>query len=103
MQIEEKGKRYIGVIYPGTTATELFQADEKTKNSALDIIAMPARKMAKKIARKILRKKKRAVLGWDAKLMNFTAKLASVKGIFLICGVMKLSHSKVFTDVFDYE
>ena len=100
LQMEEKGRRYVGAIYPGTTATELFRGDANTKNSALDIIAMPAEKMAKKIARKIVRKKKRAVLGWDAKLMNLTAKIAPVKGLALICRVMRVSKSKVFTEVF---
>ncbi len=102
LMMEEKGKKYIGIVYPGTTATELFRNDEHTKNSALDRIAMPAEKMAKKIARKIRKKKKRAVVGWDAKLMNITAKLAPVKGPSLICGVMKKSKSKVFSEVFDY-
>lgn len=103
LQMEEKGKKYIGIIYPGTTATELFRNDEHTRNSALDRIAMPAEKMAKKIAGVILKKKKRAVLGWDAKAMNFTAKLMPVKGLFLIRGVMKASKSKVFTEVFKDE
>ncbi|MBQ7924532.1 MAG: SDR family NAD(P)-dependent oxidoreductase [Clostridia bacterium] len=101
LQMEEKGKKYIGIIYPGTTATELFRDDEHTKNSALDKIAMPADKMAKKIAKKILKKRKRAVVGWDAKLMYWTAKIMPVKGPALIAGVMKISKSKVFTDVFD--
>ena len=102
LAMEEKGKKYIGLICPGTTATDLFNGDTHTKDSALHLIAMPARKMAKKIAKKILKKKRRAVLGWDAKLMNLTAKIMPVKGLFLIRGVMKASKSKVFTDVFDY-
>lgn len=100
LQMEEKGKKYIGIVYPGTTATELFREDSQTKNSALDYIAMPADKMAKKIARKIWKKKKRAVVGWDAKLMNWTAKIMPVKGLFLIRAVMKISKSKVFKNVF---
>ena len=103
LAMEEKGKLHVGIIYPGTTATELFSSDENTKNSALDIVAMPARKMAKKIARKIYRRKRRAVLGWDAKLMNLTAKCMPVSGLFLIRGVMKLSRSKVFKNVFKDE
>ncbi len=103
LQMEEKGKMYVGLICPGTTATELFDRDENTKNSALDIIAMPAEKMAKKIARKIVKRKKRAVLGWDAKLMNWTAKLAPNKGLALISWVMKTSKSKVFKEVYTYE
>lgn len=100
LQMEEKGKKYIGILYPGTTKTELFRNDKNTENSALDIIAMPADKMARKIARKILKKRKRAVVGWDAKLMNITAKIAPVKGLAIIRWVMKKSGSKVFFEVF---
>lgn len=100
LQMEEKGKKYIGIVYPGTTATELFRSDENTKNSALDIVAMPADKMAKKIARRIVRKRKRNIVGWDAKLMNLTAKCMPVVGLSLIRGVMKASKSKVFKNVF---
>ncbi len=103
LQLEEKGKKYVGIIYPGTTATELFRNDENTKDSALDKIAMPSSKMAKKIVGKILRKRKRAVVGWDAKLMNWTAKLFPVLGLSVIAGVMKISKSKVFTEVFKEE
>lgn len=103
LQLEEKGKKYIGLICPGTTETALFDGDENTKNSALHIIATPVEKMAKKISKKILRKRKRAVLGWDAKLMAFTAWLMPVKGLFAIRGVMKCSKSKVFKNVFDYK
>ncbi len=98
--LDELGKKYIGIIYPGTTATDLFAADENTKNSALDVIAMPAEKMARKIAKKILKKRKRAVVGWDAKLMNLTAKLMPVTGLRIIRWVMKKSGSKVFVNVF---
>lgn len=103
LALEEKGKKYIGLMCPGTTATDLFRADANTKNSALDILAMPAAKMAKKMARKILKKRRRAVLGWDAKLMNVTTKIMPIKGLFLIRWVMKISKSKVFTNVFDEE
>ncbi len=101
LQMEEKGKKYVGVIYPGTTKSELFREDENTKNGALDKIAMPTHKMSAKIAKTILQKKKRAVLGWDAKLMNITAKIAPVKGLFLIRKAMECSRSKVFSRVFD--
>ncbi len=99
LMIEQKG-RYVGIMYPGTTKTELFRNDEQTENSALDKIAMPAERMAKKIAKKIYKRRKRAVLGWDAKLMCFTAKIMPVKGIFLIRNVMQKSKSKVFKNVF---
>lgn len=101
LQMEQKGKSYVGLIYPGTVATELFDKDENTKDSALDLVAMKPQKMAKKIARKIIRRKKRAVLGWDAKIMTLLAKIAPVKGTALIAWIMKISGSKVFSNVFD--
>ena len=97
----DKKNNYVGIMYPGTTKTELFRNDEQTKNSALDKMAMSAPKMAKKILQKIRKRKKRAVIGWDAKLMHFVAKIAPVKGLFLIRYVMKKSNSKVFKNVFD--
>lgn len=100
LQLEEKGKKYVGIVYPGTTATDLFRNDEHVQGSALDMIAMPAEKMAKKIARAILKKKKRAVLGWDAKFMNICAKIAPVKGLAFIRWVLKTSKTKVYADVF---
>lgn len=102
LQMEEQN-RYVGIIYPGTTKTDLFRNDENTENSALDIVAIPASKMAKKIAKSILKKKKRAVLGWDAKAMNLVAKIAPVKGLALIAWVMRISKSKVFKNVFQEE
>lgn len=103
LQLEEKGGKYIAVFYPGTTATELFRSDEKAQNSAMDLIAMPAEKMAKKIAGKILKKKSRAVIGWDAKLMNWLIKIAPLRGSLLIRWVMKSSRSKVFSRIFECE
>ena len=98
--MEERGKRYVGIFFPGTTATDLFRNDENTKNSALHLVAMPAEKMAKKIAKRIVKKRKRSIVGWDAKLMNLTAKLMPVLGLRIICWVMKSSRSKVFSQVF---
>ena len=101
MQLEEKGKKYIGAIYPGTTATDLFRDDENVKNSAMGLIAMPADKMARKIAKRILKRKKRSVIGLDAKFMSFTARLLPVKGPAFIRWIMKISKSKAFTNVFE--
>ncbi len=103
LQLEEKGKRYVGVIYPGTTATDLFRGDENVRNSAMGKIASSPKKMAKKMAKRIYRRKKRSVLGWDAKFMCFAAKLMPVKGPAIIRKVMKLSKSVAFKNIFDEE
>ena len=99
--LEEKGKKYIGIVYPGTTATDLFRDDPNVQNSAMGIIAMPASKMAKKITRRILKRKKRSVIGLDARFMSFTAKCMPVKGPSFIRWIMKISKSKAFTNVFE--
>lgn len=101
LQLEEKGKKYIGIIYPGTTATDLFREDTNVQNSAMAMIAMPADKMARKIAKRILKRKKRSVLGFDAKFMSFTARYFPVKGPAFIRWVMKISKSKAFDNVFE--
>ena len=100
LMLEEKG-RYVGLIFPGTTATDLFRGDKKTENSGLQIIATSPQKMAKKIVKRIVKRRKRSIIGWDAKAMNLTAKLAPVWGLRLICWVMRISKSKVFEDVFE--
>ncbi len=101
LQLEERGKKYVGIVYPGTTATDLFREDENVQGSAMQKIAMPSEKMAKKIAKRIYRRKKRSVVGWDAKFMCFAAKCMPVKGPALIRWVMKISKSKAFDNVFD--
>ena len=101
LQLEEKGKKYIGAIYPGTTATDLFRDDENVQNSAMGMIAMPADKMARKIVKRILKRKKRSVLGLDAKFMSFTARFMPVKGPAFIRWIMKISKSKAFINVFE--
>ena len=101
LQLEEKGKKYVGIVYPGTTATDLFRDDANVQNSAMGMIAMPAKKMAKKIAKRILKRKKRSVLGFDAKFMSLTARFMPIKGPAFICWTMKISKSKAFANVFD--
>ncbi len=103
LAMENKGKYYIGVMYPGTTATDLFKGDKNTEGSILYKVATQSNKMAKKIVKALVRRKKRAVLGADAKMMNWTAKIAPVKGLGLIAWVMKISKSKVFSNVFERE
>ena len=49
----------------------------------------------------ILRRKKYAVLGLDAKLMNFVATVAPVKGTRMIRNIMKKFGAAYFNGVFD--
>ncbi len=99
----EHGKRvYVGVVCPGTTATGLFQENETlTKSGLIEKLATKPQTMAKKIVKVALRRKKYAVLGVDAKLMNFVATVSPVKGIRLIRNVMKKFGAAYFNEVFD--
>ena len=101
--LDLKGKIKVGVICPGTTATDLFKKDEQTEGSALYIIAMSTEKMSKKIARRLRFRKRRSAVGWDSKIMGFLARLMPVKGPFAVRKVMKISKSKVFKNVFKEE
>ena len=98
----EYGKdTYIGIMFPGTTATSLFKGNKELSNSGLlERFATSPKKMASWIIKKILRKKKRAVLGVDAKAMNFLAKLAPVGGPKLIRSILKKFGAKYFGSVF---
>ena len=100
LALEYRGKAYVGIFFPGTTDTELFRNDEQTKDSILQKFAISPEKMAKKIAKRLYRKRRRAVIGADAKAMAFLAWLMPVKGPVLISFVMKKSGSKVFKNVF---
>ena len=103
LQLEEGERLHVGIIFPGTAKTELFRNEENMEGSLLDSFAITAEKMGAKIGTAIYQRKQRAVLGFDADLMNLTAKFAPVKGLALIRWVMKTSKAKVFKNVFDYE
>lgn len=101
----EYGKAvYVGVVYPGTTATQLFKQNEYLTNSGLlEKLATKPQEMAKRIAKTALRRKKRAVLGIDARLMNFLATVAPVKGVRLVRNVMKKFGANYFNGIFNEE
>jgi short-subunit dehydrogenase len=48
LALENKGKYYIGIVYPGTTATDLFRDDKNTDGSILYKVATSPERMAKK-------------------------------------------------------
>ena len=100
LALEYRGRAYVGIFFPGATNTDLFMNDQQTKDSVLQKFATSPQKMAKKVAKKLYRKRRRAVIGADAKGMAFLTWLMPVKGPALISFVMKKSGSKVFKNVF---
>lgn len=100
LALEYRKRAYVGVFFPGATNTELFRNDAQTKDSVLQKFAISSKKMARKIARRIYRRRRRAVIGFDARAMAFLARIMPVRGPALIAWVMKKSRSKVFKNVF---
>lgn len=103
LQLEERDRLHVGVIFPGMTKTELFRDEKNMENSILDAFSVSAEKMGNSIARAIYQRKYHAVIGLDANLMNTVAKVAPANGLALVRWVMKTSKNKVFSQVFDFE
>lgn len=98
---EYKNKIYVGLICPGFTRTNIFRnQDKQVEKSIVYKFSMTADKMAKKIVKAIKRKKKRAVIGSDARLMNMLYKLCPKSAGDICGGVLKKSKVKLFEDVF---
>lgn len=108
LALDLKGKAYVSTIFPGVTTTNIFNSkdnnspiiDSKDK-SIVDFISTPAPKMAKKIVKTIKRKKRRKVLGWDAKLMNFGYKIMPNSVPKIINFVFKKSKKDSFKDIYN--
>lgn len=99
----ENGKNMrVSLVCPGFTKTDIFrsQKNEET-NGLVDKISMSASKMAKKIVKTIKNRRRRAVVGFDAKLMNLLYKFFP-RSAGRICGfVLKKAKVKLFSDVFN--
>ncbi len=95
----EKTFPYVGLMLPGFTKTEVFRAQAGT-DKRVDRICMPAPKMAKKIFKAILKRKKRKILGWDAKLMAALSKLFPKSAPRIIGWFLKKAKSPLFQEVF---
>lgn len=99
----ENPDAYVCLVMPGFSDTNIFR-DQNTgdkKQAALikKVCASPD-KITDKLLKKIERKKKRAVLGADAKAMHFFGKLFPSLTDKAIRAVLKKSGLEVFKDVF---
>lgn len=98
---EYKNKIYVGLICPGFTRTNIFRnQDKQVEKSIVYKFSMNVDKMAKKIVKAIKRKKKRAVIGSDACLMNMLYKLCPKSAGDICGGVLKKFKVELFEDVF---
>ncbi len=101
---EQKGKKYVSVVCPGFTKTNIFRDQKQGINEGIiGKISTPVDKMAKKIMRGIIEKKKRMVFGKDAHAMSFLYRLAPNFSTALFSKVIKKSGLKLFEEIFEEE
>ncbi len=105
---EYRKKLYISTIMPGFAKTNLFYSKDNSKqivdqkdDNLISKFCMPVDKMARKIVGKIKRKRRRAVVGIDAKFVNFMHKLMPQTTTKLVGGVFKATKLATFKDIFD--
>ncbi len=110
LHTELRGKVFVSTIMPGFAKTNLFYSKDNSKDiieskdkNIIDKFSMNVDKMARKIVRVISRKKARAIIGFDAKLVNFMYKCTPQTSGRLIGWVMKKTKMKTFEDIFEKE
>ena len=102
MQMDYKGKMYVGGIYPGFVRTNILnRMDESDKNNKwIDRMMMPVEKASKKIVKAIARKKKKKVLGFDGHYMSISGRLFPYTTHKIIRKVLKMAKLEIFKELF---
>ena len=104
---ELKNKVFVGTYLPGFTKTNLFKNTDNSKpifdeklSKLLNVVSMPANKLAKKIVKSMRRKKRYKIFGFDSKIYRFLNFLAPSKSTDLYLKIFKKVKSKSFEDLF---
>lgn len=100
---ELRGKVYVGLVMPGFARTDIFrmQNTDFNENKLLYLASMSAEKMSAKIFRGILKKKRKMIIGKDAKAMNFFFRLMPKITSRIISKILKKSKMRLFDDIFN--
>lgn len=100
---ELRGKVYVGLVMPGFARTDIFrmQNTKFDENKLLYLASMSAEKMSAKIFRGILKKKRKMIIGKDAKAMNFFSRLMPKTTSRIISKILKKSKMRLFDDIFN--
>lgn len=108
LSVELNHKVFVSTIMPGFVKTNLFVNKDNQKDiieacdqKFIDHFCMKLNKMAKKIVKVIAKKRKRAVIGIDAKFLNIFYKLAPQTSGNVVGGIMKKSKLKTFDDIWN--
>lgn len=98
---EERKTAYVGIVFAGFTKTALFRSTDGFFDSkAVSAISSDPKKTAEKIVKATVKRKRRSVIGLDAKGMNLLYKLAPKKAAPLIDRVMKKAKLEAYTTAF---
>lgn len=98
---EEKGKTCVLCVFAGFTRTSLFRkSDGFFDEKKVAKISMTAEKTAKKIVCGMAKRKRRIVVGTDAKAMNAFYKLTPANAANVIDSVMKKAHVPAYDEAF---
>ncbi len=98
---EEKGKVYVGCAFAGFTKTSLFRdTDGFFAEKKVSKISSTPQKTAKKIVYGMAKRKRRMIIGADARAMNFFYKLAPKSAANVIHSVMKSARLPAYDEAF---
>lgn len=100
IRVEHKKDFFVGIIFPGYVDTDLFR-EQQNLSKLVKSISMKPEKMAIKIVRKIQKRKRRSVIGVDAKLMNLMYKFFPKTSPGTIGSVLASVHDPMFDKVFE--
>ncbi len=98
----EDNSRYVCLVCPGFAKTDIFRSqknlDEK-ESSLISRVCSNPEKIVDKLLKKISKKKKRVVLGFDARLMDFFARIMPRLTPLLISKILKKSNISLFENI----
>lgn len=99
---ELRDKAYVGLVMPGFARTDIMRLQNTSfdEDKLVKKMSMPADRMAGKIFRGIRKKKRRMILGSDAKILNFFYRLMPKTTTRLVAVVLKKSKMKLFDEIF---
>lgn len=98
---EENKNMYVGLICPGFIKTDIFRNQKQKTNKLIDFFSMDKVVAGKKIVKGILKNKKRYVVGFDAKFMDFMYRHFPRTSLKFFRWIFKTSKIQLFYDVFN--
>ena len=97
-----KKQIYVGLVCPGFTKTSIFdrQNSDISNSKLINSVCSSLDKAVKKITKKIVKKRKRIVVGIDAKMMDIFYRAFPRTISSTVRKVLKASKQEIFNDIF---